>query len=67
MNQADYDRVKKYRYDMTQPCRAKSQKCGAAGECLRCSADQGVACGDKDDPFFCVHCSEVYGPDHRCK
>lgn len=52
------------RYDMTQPCRAKSQKCGAAGECLRCSADQGVACGD-DDPFIDPSKTGMFR-DHRC-
>ncbi len=25
-------------------CRAKTGEIGAAGECLRCHADQGVAC-----------------------
>lgn len=28
-------------------CRAKTQECGAAGECLRCGADQGVTCRQK--------------------
>jgi hypothetical protein len=29
-----------------EPCKNKSRECAVDGSCLRCGADQGVACRD---------------------